>query len=208
MNASPSPNDLLRAKYQKNVANSRVSLITVVVMTVVSMFTLAFMDVYFLFSAYLPFSFFSEGFYGWQIANGTFAHMDELAAEDIAYYTELGNFGLIFGIVVALMGVLGYFICWLLSKKHPAAVIVGTVFFAIDCVALLLDAVTLGSASMFIDIAFHAYIMYTLVAGVIANSKLKKLPAPIIPIEGEASVVEEVPTVVASADNTDSSEQN
>lgn len=205
-------NELLRAKYMKNSAGGRGSLLAVVLATLVSMITLSLADIYFVFSAYLPFSFFTEGWYGWQISNGTYAYMDELAAEDIAYYTEMGDFGLIFGIVMTLIGVLGYFLCWLLSKKHPTALIVGTVFFAIDCVLLLLNTVLSGEISMIIDILLHAYIMYTLVMGVLANSKLKKLPAPAVPIEGEATPVEEIPAIDCVAENTtdstDGSEQN
>ncbi len=184
MNTMIDQTNLLRAKYTRQYAGGRGSLLAVVFVTIVSMATLALADYYFVFSAYLPFSFFTDGWYGWEIANGTYPYMNELAAEDIAYYTELGIFGLITGIVIALIGVLGYFICWLLSKKNPSALIIGTVFFGIDCLILLLSF----DVSMIIDILFHAYIMYTLIAGCVAGMKLKKLPAP---IEGEA--VEVVP---------------
>ncbi|MGM9648170.1 MAG: hypothetical protein ACI3YH_08580 [Eubacteriales bacterium] len=218
MNAPPQSNDLLRAKYQKNQATGRVSLIAIVIATIVSMLTLAVGNFYFVFSAYLPFSYFTEGWFGWQIANGTYAYMDELSADVVTYYTDLGNFGLILGIVVTLIGVLGYFICWLLSKKHPVALTVGAVFFAIDCAVLLLDVFTTGDISMLLDILLHAYIMYTLIAAVMANRKLKKLPAPALPIEGEATAVTEATTATEareiptagylSQDQNDSSEQN
>lgn len=190
MNTTFDQTELLRMKYTRNVANGRSSLLAVIIATLVSMVTLALADTYFVFSAYLPFSFFVEGWYGWQIANGTYYDMSSLAAEDIAYYTELGSFGLIVGIVVALICILGYFLCWALSKKHPSALVIGTVFFALDCVLLLLNTVLSGEVSMIIDILLHAYIMYTLVVGASAAFKLKKLPAP---IEGEA--VEVIPTV-------------
>lgn len=208
MNTTFDQTELLRVKYTRNSVNGRHSLLAVILATVVSMVSLALADFYFVFSAYLPFSFFTEGWYGWQIANGTYAYMNELAAEDIAYYTELGTFGLIYGIVMALIGVLGYFICWALAKKHPAALLIGTVFFGVDCALLVLNTVLTMDFSMAIDILLHAYIMYTMVQGVIANSKLKKLPAP---IEGEAVEVDPaaetiaIPaeeTAPASSDNT------
>lgn len=194
MNTTFDQTELLRVKYARNVANGRASLLGVILATVVSMASLALADIYFVFSAYLPFSFFTDGWYGWQIANGTYPYMNGLAAEDIAYYTELGTFGLVFGIVMALIGVLGYFICWALSKKHPAALLIGTVFFGIDCALLALNTVLTMDFSMIIDIVFHAVLMYTMVQAVISGSKLKKLPAP---IEGEAVAVDPAAETIA-----------
>ena len=85
------------------------------------------------------------------------------------------GFPVLCGFCVALAGiaVVLYLLCWLLSKKHPAWLIVATVLFSLDTVMLLFFL----SADMIIDVAFHAWVLYYLIAGIVAANKLKKQPA-------------------------------
>lgn len=123
--------------------------------------------------------------------------MHELTAEDISYYTELSDTMLIVGVVAAVIILAVYFICWLASKKHPSAMVVAAVFFGIDCVVLLMSF----SVDYIVDILFHAWVMYYLIAAIVASSKLKKLPPEEeAPIEGAYTVIngEKVPSASAT----------
>ena len=90
-----------------------------------------------------------------------------------------------------------YLVCWLLSKKHPAWLIVLTAAYVLDTLLMIPD---LFSYYLVYDIRgllfltlYHAWILYILINGVLCGMKLKKLPAP---IEGVA--VEVDPTVEAA----------
>jgi thiol:disulfide interchange protein len=96
--------------------------------------------------------------------------------------------------VAAVICVL-YLLCWIFSKQRRVAwLIVGLVFFALDTVFMLLGGI---SADRILDIVFHGWVIISLTGGIIAHSKLKKLPA-----EEPAPVAESVQT-----EETDSGEE-
>ncbi len=80
------------------------------------------------------------------------------------------------GIVLALISIGIYFVCWLLSKKHYAWMIVALVLFSIDTLIMIGMYVFAGDFSGIIDVLIHAWVMYYLVVGAINGPKLKKLP--------------------------------
>lgn len=186
-----------RAKLEQQYKTSRMNLLLVIIFTIISMATIYLNGSYFLFTAQLPLAIFTEGVLYQQIADGTYAYMAELTAEDISYYTDLSDTMLIVGIVAAVIILAVYFICWLASKKHPAAMVVAAVFFGIDCVILLMGF----SVDYIVDIIFHAWVMYYLIAAIVASSKLKKLPPEEeAPVEGTYTVIngEKVPSAGAA----------
>ena len=46
------------------------------------------------------------------------------------------NAVLAIGLAIALIGILGYFLCWLLGKRWRAFILVALIFFSIDCLLL------------------------------------------------------------------------
>jgi len=80
------------------------------------------------------------------------------------------------GIFVGVVAASFYLICWLFSKKHKEFLLVALVLFCIDSLFLLWIAAFGFEASLLIDIAFHGWVIYSLIGGVRAWSALKKLP--------------------------------
>ena len=78
------------------------------------------------------------------------------------------------GIVLGVVCIGLYFLCWLLSKKNPGWLIAATVLFAVDTV--LLFVVYELEASIALDVIFHAWVLYYLISGVVAASKMKNQP--------------------------------
>ena len=97
------------------------------------------------------------------------------------------------GFAVLVLGL--YLLFWLFSKKHYGWLIPALVFFALDTIFLLRDSFGGGfDFSMVMDIAFHAWVLLSLVFGIINGSKLKKLAeaeAAAAPIETTAEDVTE-----------------
>ena len=144
-------------KLQKRVNTARHTIILVAVLTIVNTILIAAdADLVFTFSAYVP-----------QLVTFIFADM---AAEMQA------NSYLYIGIAIAILMALIYLALWLGAKKKTGFLIVALVLFGIDSAILLLDLVSYFEASYIIDIVFHAWVIYDLILGVSAYSKLKKLP--------------------------------
>lgn len=81
-------------------------------------------------------------------------------------------------LIVALVALAALFTSWALSKKHFAFSIVSLILFSFDCfilLALILLALSVGTFDgyIIIDVAFHAWVMYELIVGVVSGSKLK-----------------------------------
>lgn len=79
----------------------------------------------------------------------------------------------IFAVVVLVL----YFLCWLLSKQRRGWLLVATVLFALDCVSLLgLMALSGSYADMIMDVLFHIWVMFYLARGIRCGRKLKQFP--------------------------------
>lgn len=188
-----------RAKYEQQYKTCRYNLLAAIIFTLVSMVTYYINGVYFLFSVFLPLLIFATGV---ELAFVVDNPLEALASgwytlEDIegAQLLDAGTW-LAITIVMAVIILAVYLICWIASKKHPAAMIVAAAFFAIDCVVLLLCF----DETMIMDLVFHAWVMFYLVLAIIANAKLKKLPPEeAAPLEGSYTVINGEPVPSASA---------
>lgn len=94
-----------------------------------------------------------------------------------AFSNDTGNNAfLIIAVIVAFIIIGCYCVCYLLSKKHKAFIVIALVFFSLDTL-FLLWILSLGiDFNAIIDIAFHVWVIYSLIIGVKAWSDLKKLP--------------------------------
>lgn len=177
-----------RAKYEQQYKTCRYNLLLVIIFTIISMVTIYTSGRYFLFSAYIPLSVFTYGIvYGSISGNSVAAYFDGVSSDVVETAKLLSpSAWLAVSIIIAVIILAVYFICWLVSKKHPAAMIVAAAFFAIDCVVLLIDF----DETMIIDLVFHAWVMFYLVLAIIANAKLKKLPPEeAAPLEGTYTII-------------------
>jgi len=114
-------------------------------------------DMFFLFSATIPYY---------------------IAGFGAVFADELGNSAwLIGGGAVALFGILLYFLCWLLSKRARAWILVALILFLIDSAFLVFLVVFLAEgfdAFFLIDIAFQVWILFYLFIGTRAWAQLRK----------------------------------
>ena len=85
------------------------------------------------------------------------------------------GFGGYMGIVLAFAGVFIYCMCWLLAKRQRAFILVAMILFALDTSVFLLVALFTTYGLHIFPIAFHAWIMYYLITGVVAWAKLRRL---------------------------------
>ena len=153
----------LAGKYK----TSRYNLLLVIIFTVINLVLLVTQsNRYFLFSATVPYFIADIGM--------TFGGMypDE-------FYFETGisplfdSTGFFFFLSIAIVILIFYFICFILSKEHKVGwIIAALVMFSIDTAALLL----LYGLEGIIDIAFHGWVIFDLASGIKAYNDLKKLP--------------------------------
>ena len=74
---------------------------------------------------------------------------------------------------MAAASVLVYLVCWIFSKKQVGWMVAVTVFFAIDTVFLFLWY-EIGW-DMIVDYLFHAWVMYSLIRGLVGRFRANKL---------------------------------
>ncbi len=167
---------------------SRANLLVVVAFTVINIIILLTGgESYFLFSATIPYYLVVEG----MLFTGRF----EYAPIDEAYLLNDSFF--IATLVIAGAITLIYFLCWLFSKNFKMGWLIGAlVMFVIDTVGLfyLYDEV-----ESIVDIIFHAWVIISLVQGILALKKLKAMP------EEEEQPVEQ--TAEQIAEPTEQAEQ-
>lgn len=169
---------LLESKY----AAARSNLLLVMAFTVINIVLLVTnSNSYFLFSAYIPYMFADLGMYLCGRYPAEYYGADiSVTADDVF----LGNSFFVLMLVVAAFILFLYLLCWIFSKKHGAGwLIAALVFFGIDTLGMLY--MVEFSTDTVIDILFHLWVIFCLVAGIRAASALKKLPpeeeAPVIP---------------------------
>ena len=80
------------------------------------------------------------------------------------------------GAVIGVVCLVPYLLCWLLSKKHSAWLIVATVLMGLDTLVLIGVYLLLGDFSGILDFVFHGLIIYYMILGVVGAKKLKTLP--------------------------------
>lgn len=137
-------------------AAARSNLLIMLLLTVVNVaLIVAEADVSFMFSAYLPQFFFALG--------------------------SLMEVPAFMGVMVAVtvVNLLLYLLCWIFSKKHWGWLLVATIVFVLDTVAMLLLMMPDFDV---IGIVFHAWVLVYLIMGVAAGIKGKTAPAvPVVP---------------------------
>ena len=148
----------------RQVANGRYSLLLIVILTVVNL-VMTILDTgrYFLFSASVPYELVSLGMaFDNGFTDGAWNVRGTLT------YT---------GLVIALVIVAVYLLCWLLSKKRAGWLTAALVLFIIDTVALVVVAFALydNPASQLVDLLLHVWAIVELVQGVRGSKKLKAL---------------------------------
>ncbi len=83
-------------------------------------------------------------------------------------------------IVISVIIFVLYLLCWFFSKNHYGWMIVSAVLFSFDCLSFLLLFWLFGfDASALIDIAFHVYILCTMIACAVSGFKASKTPLPV-----------------------------
>ena len=157
--------------YQKSnqYRSARGSLLAIIVMSVVNVFSMIFTDSYFLFSAYLPQLFIYTG---------------------LGMTAESGdNLFLIVAGVFAVIVVIPYLLCWIFSNKHVGWMIGALCMFSLDSVLFLVDFVAflqMGDFTMIIDLLIRVWALVSLILGVKHGLAAKK-EAENAPLEAEAT---------------------
>lgn len=151
---------------QSQVRTGRAALIGVVILTVLNLvLLLTDTDRYLLFSISVPYFLTMLGQF-----------MDENLLSSSFTVTAL---------VVSVVILALYTVCWALSKKRPGWLTAGLVLFCVDTVALVIFVFTLMESpeSFFMDFVFHVLIIVELAMAVKGSKKLKTLPeaSPVTP---------------------------
>ncbi len=145
----------MRAKYN----NMRYSLLLVIVFSAINVVSLAFAEAYFLFSSY-------------------FSQLLTQIGYVLYLESEAPVFLIVFG-VLALLSILPYLLCWIFSKEKYGWMIGALVLFSLDTLVFLPDCLLMlasGDFSMIIDLFFHGWVLFSLIAGVKYGVSMKKEP--------------------------------
>ena len=181
---------ILENKYLSSCGNILLvlifSLINVVLLVINS-------NTYFLFSAYVPYFIADLG-------------MTLCGLYPAEYYTDLAGLELlpkesfaVFIVIVAIILAL-YLVCWLLAKKQKSGwMIVALVLFIVDTLVMLLLAGF--SMDAILDYLFHGWVLISLISGLAAAAKLKKLPEEEELAVDEISAEADKETVAAIEEN-------
>lgn len=141
------------AKYR----NARASLLMIVIFSALNVFSIAFGDMYFLFSAYVS-----------QILVFVGLEMSFEAGD---------NTFLIISMVMAIVSIVPYLLCWIFSKKKFGWMIAALVFFSLDSIIFAFDFAALlltGDYSFIIDLLFRIWAFVSIIMGVVYAVKAKK----------------------------------
>ncbi len=150
--------------------NARSNLLYVVIFTLVNLLLLVTKsDLYFLFSAYVPYALVSVG----MMLCGMYPA--EYYGQDISNVEFLSPTVFAILLTVAIVIIAIYFICWIFSKKNKVGwFIFALIIFAIDTIVMLVF--TGFAVEAIVDIIFHIWVIVSLALGINAYFKLKKLP--------------------------------
>lgn len=107
------------------------------------------------------------------------------------YFFRLAQYSGLFAacVTVAAVVLVVYLLCWIFSKKHYNWMLVAMIMFIVDTITLAGFYILAEDVTGVLDALFHVWVLYYLIVGVIAGTKLKKLPAeepiPQIATDGE-----------------------
>ncbi len=164
--AALSPRQVLDNRYN----SARHNLLLLVAFTVINLVLLVTnSNTYFLFSAYVPY-FLTDlamllcGMYPAEFYTGEWAGME---------FLPKGVFAV--ALVISVVILLVYVLCWIFSKKYRGGwLIAALVFFGLDSLAMLV--LNGFDMAQIIDYVFHIWVIVSLVGGISAGAKIKKLP--------------------------------
>lgn len=182
-------------KLQTKFNNAKGNLLAAVAFTVINI-VLLFVDAssYFLFSIFVPY------FITLMAMMVTGKLPAEFYTEEWAGYEffDTSVFVVVLVIAIVILGL--YLLCWFLSKKNK----VGWLVFAlvIFCIDTLLMLYFQGISESIMDIIFHVWVIVSLTSGIIAYNKLKKLP------EEEIVEIAEVDESIEENENIENIEEN
>lgn len=157
-----------REKLEARYNGSRNNILLVVAFSLINtVLLIAGSESYFLFSAAIPYylTFFGMLYTG------------KLSADyyvDVEDFVPFDNSVFVVFVAIAVIVIGLYALSWFLSKKKTGWLIFALVFFVIDTLAMF--GLVGFSADTVIDVAFHAWVIISLSSGIMAVSKLKKLP--------------------------------
>jgi len=166
VNQPVSQHNELELKYNR----ARVNILAVILFTLINIIMLVTNgNTYFLFSAYIPYLLADLG----MLLGGRYP--SEFYVGVNAGLDSLGTPFFTFMLVIVAAILLVYLLCWIFSNKRRVGwMIAALVLFGIDtALMLLLNGI---SSEMIVDIVFHAWVVISLIIGISANYKLKKLP--------------------------------
>jgi hypothetical protein len=186
---------------ENRLKGSKMSLLLLVIFTAVNIVLLISQSsTYFLFSATVPYVLVDLGLY-W-----TGMYPPEYYA-DIINPEFMDSTVFVFMLSIALLIIVFYFLCWLLSKNgRKGWFIAAIVFFSIDTLALFYFYGV--NTDMIMDIIFHVWVIVELAMGIHATAELKKIalaeaaaPAPEMQVnESAESTVREDSLPLREAD--------
>ena len=165
----------MKMKYESRYNSARANLLLVTILTLVNVVLLAVdASFYFPFSASFPYylitgarmlcGMYPEEFY---------VELAELTGEPVM--TEFFPSAVFYvALVIGVILIAVFSLCWLLSKKKVGWMIAALVLFIHDTLSLL----SMGLAiDMLIDLLFHVWVLVSVISGLSAHFKLKSLPA-------------------------------
>ena len=181
-----------RQALQNKLNAARMNLLAVVAFTLVNILALATnAGSYFLFSASVPYII-------TMMAMMLCGLLPPEAYEGMEGMFFLDKSLFYVAIVISLLIVALYVVCFFLSKKKSVWLTVALVLFAIDTLVMFLFYGI--SFDMLFDIAFHGWVMWILYSGVKAEKDLKKMPKPDAVIETDYT---ELPVDESMRENTE-----
>ena len=187
------------ATYEQAIRGARGTLVAVLVFTVINVVLVACKaNVYFLFSAYIPYMISVLGMIYCGVYPAEF--YGEEGMEQLFDKPVLAVFLIIAAAILAQ-----YLLSWILSKKWGGWLVFALVVFSLDTAAMLvISGIQLESI---LDILIHGLVIFSLARGVWGYFKLKKLPTETpgeyyVPAAGEPAEVSSV-TGDASPDEKD-----
>lgn len=159
-----------RETCEQRYKNARMNLLIVVAFTAINILLLITnTDTYFLFSAFIPYFITTLG----MLVCGRFP--DEYYTGDFAGMEFVDDSVFFILLIISIAIILVYLLAWFMSSKNRSGWLVFMlVLFIFDTLGMLvINGISLQSI---IDILFHIWVIYYLIAGIKACNRLKSIP--------------------------------
>ena len=155
--------------YENNYNGTRGNILLVVLFTAINIVLLiSNSNKYFLFSAFIPYALFDVGRYICGMYPSEYY-------DGMQYMTFYQKEVFVVMLIVAVVILVVYTLCWVFSKKLKVGwLITALVFFVLDTVAMFL--VSGFMTESLVDYLIHAWIIFSLSSGIYAYVKWKKAP--------------------------------